>query len=337
MAVALAGCGKSAGSTAPSVTEPLAVHDAQPTGSAAAVPGKKATCPSADKVVLLEPLYQTSEEGSPPIGWNLPLAAAPAPDGATTGPLSLEDAKAFGVVSVPKTVWIYRGGQPVCRGTVSGLTRNLDDAPGSMSIDALVDGCAPPERDDPGPWFGLAVDAEPKGCELSSATVIAERVGEADGVDWVRPTKETPIPTAIASLLPKPKETCDAPACEPLWEVRAAEVASKPLAYEATLTWAHPDETMNLCLTAHEDDHALFAVGKTGPKKLVEAGTWQHLAGVFYDATGPRAMVTTAQGTYTVRAFGPDGAAGAAVTRTWYVPSDEAVPTWSLAQYCTGE
>jgi hypothetical protein len=335
--VALAGCGKSSGSTAPSVGEPLAVHDAQLAGSAAAVPGKKPTCPSADKVVLLEPLYETTEEGSPPVGWNIPLAAAPAPEGAVTAPITAEDAKPFGVASVPKTVWIFRNGQPACRGQVAGLTRNVDDASGSMSIDAAVDGCPPPARDDPGPWFGLAVDAEPKGCELSTASVIAERVGEADGTDWVRPTKATPIPTAIAPLLPKPKAACDAPACEPLWEVRTAQVAGKPVAYEATLTWARPDETLALCNTEHEDDHALFAVGKVGPKKLDEAAVWQRLYGVFYDATGPRAMITTAQGKYTVRPLGPDGAAGAPITRTWSVPSEESAPTWSLAQYCTGE
>jgi hypothetical protein len=331
--VAVAGCGKSSGAPAPSVTEPLVVRDAQSTGSNAAVFGKKPACPTADKIVLLEPLYDAADESAPPIGWNLPLAARPAPEGATTAPITADQAKALGVAAVPKTVWVYRAGQPPCRGHVTDLTRNLDDAPGSMSIDARVEGCPPPGRDEVGPWFALAVDNDPKGCELAAPTAIAERLGEADGETWVRPTRETPVPPAIASLAPRPKAACAAPGCEPLWQVRAAVVGGKPAAYEATFTWARPDAGLALCTLAHDDDHALFAVGKTGAKKLDEGGAWQRLAGVFYDATGPRALVTTSRGTYTVRPLGADGA-GAPITRQWYVPSDEEAGTWSLAQYC---
>lgn len=327
--VAVAGCGKSSGSTAASVTEPLVVRDAQSAGSNAAVFGRKPACPAADKVVLLEPLYDAADEAAPPVGWNLPLAARPAPAGAVTAPITPDEAKLLGVAAVPKTVWIYRAGQAPCRGRVTDLTRNLDDAPGSMSIDARVEDCLPPARDEVGPWFGLAVDNEPKGCELASASPLAERLGEADGETWVRPSKATPIPPAIVP----PPRACAAPGCEALWQVRAALVAGKPVAYEATFTWAHPDAALALCTIAHEDDHALYAVGKTGAKKVDEPGGWQHLVGVFYDATGPRALVTTSRGSYTVRPLGADGA-GAPITRAWYVPSDEEPGTWSLAQYC---
>ncbi|HTJ47585.1 MAG TPA: hypothetical protein VL463_36055 [Kofleriaceae bacterium] len=329
--VAVAGCGKSSGSTAtPSVTEPLVVRDAQAAGSNAPLFGKKPACPAADKIVLIEPLYDAADEAAPPVGWNLPLAAMPAPAGAVTAPITADEAKAAGVASVPKTVWIVRAGQPLCRGRVTDLTRNLDDAPGSMSIDARIEGCAPPARDEAGPWFALAVDNEPKGCDFETPKVIAERLGEADGETWVRPTKQTPIPAAITP----PPRACTAPACEALWSVRAAVVGGKPLAYEATFTWAHPDAALALCTIAHDDDHALYAIGKTGAaKKLDEVGAWQRLAGVFYDATGPRALVTTSRGTYTVRPFAADGT-GAPITRAWYVPSDDEAGTWSLAQYC---
>jgi hypothetical protein len=335
VSVALAGCGKSSGSNAPNVTEPLTVRDAALAGSAAIAPGKKPACPAADKVVLIEPLYDAADESAPPVGWNLPLAARPAPEGAVTAPITPDEAKALGIATVPKTVWIYRSGQAPCRGRVTDLTRNLDDAPGSMSIDARIEGCAPPGRDEPGPWWGLAVDAEPKGCELAISAPIAERLGEADGETWVRPNQQTPIPPAIRALVPKPKTACVEPACETLWQVRAVEVGGKPIAYEAALTWARPDAQLALCTIAHDDDHALFAVGKTGPKRIDEpAGTWQHLDGVFYDATGPRELLSTSHGDYTVRPLGVDGANGAPITRAWYVASAEESGTSSLAQYC---
>jgi hypothetical protein len=232
-------------------------------------------------------------------------------------------------------VWIYRAGQPPCRGHTTDLIRDLDDAPGSMSIDARIEGCAPPGRDESGPWLGLAIDVEPRGCELATPTIVAERVGEADGETWVRPGKELAIPQAIAALVPKPKAACVAPGCEALWQVRAAEVGGKPMAYEATMTWARPDEASALCTLAHDDDHALFTIAKAGPRKLDDSpGAWPRLVGVFYDATGPRQMVMTARGVYTVRPIGPDGVVGAPVTRTWYLPNVEDAATWSLAQYC---
>jgi hypothetical protein len=333
--VALAACGRSASEPNASGVDPLVVRDSQLLGSGLAAQGKGRACPAADKVVLIEPLYDANDESAPPIGWNLPLAARPAPEGASTSSITPEEAKAMGVGPVPRTVWIYRAGQPPCRGKVGELTRDLDDAPGSMSIDARIDGCAPPGRDESGPWLGLAVDAEPKGCELATPSTIAERVGEADGETWVRPSADTPIPAAIAPMVPKAKAACAPPACEPLWQVRAAQVAGKPIAYEATLTWVRPEATLALCSLAHEDDHALFTVGKTGAKKLDDgAGPWQRLVGVFYDATGPRQIVLTARGVYTVRPIGGDGSAGAPVTRTWYLPNVEEPATWSLAQYC---
>jgi len=333
--VALVACGKSASEPAADLVDPLVVKDAQLLGSGAAAQGKGRACPAADRVVLVEPLYDANDETAPPIGWNLPLAARPAPEGATTATITPDEAKALGVGPVPKTVWIYRAGQPPCRGRITDLVRDLDDAPGSMSIDARLEGCAPPGRDESGPWLGLAVDVEPKGCELVTPQLVAERVGEADGETWVRPSKATPIPPVIAGLVPRPQTACAPPACEPLWQVRAAVVAGKPIAYEVTTTAARPDAGLSLCSLAHEDDHALFTIGKTGPKKLDDgAGPWQRMVGVFYDATGPRQMVLTARGVYTVRPIAVDGSAGAPVTRTWYLANVEEPTTWSLAQYC---
>lgn len=336
VAVAASSCGKSAGDASSSdVTEPLVVHDAQPGGSAGIAPGKKPACPAADKIVLIEPLYNANDESAPPVAWNLPLAARRALYGEQSAVITSDEAKWFyGVSSVPKTVWIYREGQEPCRGHVTTLAKNLEDAPGSMSIDARIEGCPAAGPDDTGPWFGIASDTEPKGCELATPQLVAERVGEADGENWVRPAKETPIPAAIAKLLPPPKTACAAPDCEPLWQVRAIEVASKPIAYDATLTWARPDETLALCLVGHDEAHALFAIGKTGAKKIDEGPAWQHLGAVFYDATGPRELVTTGRGTYTVHPIAPDGSAGPALVRSWYEPNDEEAATWSLASYC---
>src|SRR5262249_60244639 len=95
VALARAGCGKAAGSPAASdPTEPLVVRDAQFTVAAGALPGRKAACPAADKVVLVEPLYDASDESAPPIGWNGPLAARPAPTRMTPASISPPQAKA---------------------------------------------------------------------------------------------------------------------------------------------------------------------------------------------------------------------------------------------------
>jgi hypothetical protein len=296
----------------------------------------KSTCPGPDKVVLVEPLYDANDESAPPVGWSLPLLARPTPEGATSGPLTADEARALGVTSIPKSVWIYHRGHPPCRGTVTDLTRDVDDAPGSMSIDARLEGCPPPRAEEIGPWFGLTVDAAPVECGLARAPVVAERVGDADGETWVRPAAETPIPAEIAGLVPRPKHACDAPDCEALWEVRAATVDGTAVAYEATLTWARPDEDLSLCELEHDDGHALFTVGKHGVTRIDEpADAWQHLVGVFYDATGPRQLLVRGRGTYTVTPFSPRGRLGAGVIHTWYVASTEEAGTWSLAQYCS--
>ena len=150
----------------------------------------------------------------------------------------------------------------------------------------------------------------------------------------MRPSKETPIPPAIAALTPKPKAACDSPACEALWQVRDVEVAGKPVAYETTMTWARPDDALALCTLAHDEDHALVAIGKAGAKKIDEGAAWQRLDAVFYDATGPRELVTTGQGTFTVRPIAADGTVGPGLVRSWFQPAEDEPATWSLAQYC---
>src|SRR4051794_23609742 len=108
--VALASCGKATSEPSANLVDPLVVRDSQLLGSGATAQGKGRACPAADKVVLIEPLYDASDENAPPIGWNLPLAARPAPDGAVTATITPDQARAMGVVAVPRTVWIYRAG-----------------------------------------------------------------------------------------------------------------------------------------------------------------------------------------------------------------------------------
>jgi hypothetical protein len=267
-------------------------------------------CPSASGVYVASYVGPLAE-GQPALGWVLALhgTASDAPLAPGDAFLDAEAARAAGVPAAPASVWVLPPGAPMCKATLgryvaSTLTAN-DRGYTLYSVE--LKGCPPPKPDAPYDAIALDSDAPPSACSVSSPRPVATRLGDFDDKGaWTPPVKETPLPPALAALVPA--NDCAAPACDRLWAAGAVEQGGKPVAYGAAVNWL--TRTTAACPWQTEAWSGFFTVGADGALAKVTDGQNHPLAltTALTDASGKLVLLAQGPGEYTAY----DVAAGAA-------------------------
>jgi hypothetical protein len=264
-----------------------------------------APCPAARDV--FESHYVKADATTPGYtGWIVPLRSVPVASADGVPAWAEVDAAtltAKEVPSLPATVWLIRPGAPPCPATVGKPYAELaaDSGPALSFGYELTSACPAPADDAPAIAFAVATAAAPTGCQLLLPHPVATRVGGATDaaadpaheVHWTRPDKSTPVPPALAAVVPA--HACVAPGCEALWSVAAVEGPRGPIAYGATFNWltipagAGPEDE---CHWEAAHDLGVF-VGEplTRLDDKVSARPLL-LAGALVDGRGPAVLIT---------------------------------------------
>jgi hypothetical protein len=295
----------------------------QPPGQPAPVAsGGGAGCPAADNIHVAS--YLASDDPTQPAphtGWVLPLydqqvdTLVGQPEYTALDPAT---ASARGVPPAPPHVWLTVPGQPPCRAVIgSYYAAVVEGSTPNVTYGVELDGCAAPPRDQQDDAEALALVSEqaPTECQLMAPQPVAARVGETDAQKhWQRPTKQTPLPPAIAAIVPP--HDCRPPGCETLWAFGQVDVAGRPVAWAGAVNWltippgASPDSQ---CDWKAETFAGFFvATADGGAVKLTEGQDHPLLlTGVLADRGGAKALVAEGPGEYTTY----DLTAGARVAR----------------------
>jgi len=275
-------------------------------------PVTSAGCPSADHVYVAS--YLTQDHSGPDAatghaGWVLPLhdrkvdTLADQPEYVA---IDARTAESLGVPAAPGPVWLMAPGQPPCKATVGSYYAAAIDAPEpNVTYGVALDGCAAPPADQQqdAEAIVLASEQAPTDCQILAPRPVAARLGETDAEKhWQRPTKETPIPPALAAVIPL--HDCKAPGCEPLWAIAQVDVANRPVAWAGAINWLTipPNATAaSQCDWKAETFSGFFIVGPEGTAVKVTEGQ-DHpllLSSVLVDGAGARVLVAEGAGEYT--------------------------------------
>lgn len=270
-----------------------------------------AGCPAASSVHVASYLTHDEASGAPDAGhtgWVLPLhdrkvaTTAGAPEYAAIDSAAAQSA---GVPEAPRAVWLMTPGQPPCKATAGSYYAAVIDTPPNMTYGVELTGCAAPPQDQQQDAEAIALvsDAPPTDCQILAPQPIAARVGETDAQQrWQRPTKETPIPPALAAVIPP--HDCRAPGCETLWAIAQIDVASRPVAWAGAVNWLTipPGTTAaSQCDWKAETFAGFFVAGPDGRAVRVTEGQ-DHpllLTAVLADSAGPKALIAEGAGEYT--------------------------------------
>jgi len=294
----------------------------QPPGQPAPVASSGVGCPTADNIHVAS--YLASDDPAQPAqhtGWVLPLhdqqvdTLAGVPEYTVLDPGT---ASARGLPPPPPHVWLTVSGQAPCRAVVGSYYAAAVDGPTpNVSYGVELDGCPAPPRDqqDDAEAFALVSEQAPTECQLLAPQPVAARVGETDAQNhWRRPTQQTPLPPAIAAIVPP--HDCRAPDCEMLWAFGQVEVAGRPVAWAGAVNWltippgASPDSQCDWKTDTFAGFFAANADG--GAVKLTEGQDHPLLlTAVLADRGGAKALVAEGSGEYTIY----DLTAGARVAR----------------------
>ena len=280
-------------------------------------------CPSASNVYVAS--YLSQEDGKGHTGWVLPLhdkiveTIAEVPEYAA---IDAAAAATAGVPAPPQNLWLL-GGQP-CRARPGGYYAAAIDSPTpNLAYGVELSGCAAPPDPQNASAIVVVSDAPPHECQIQAPRGVAQRLGETDkqGV-WQRPLKETAIPPAIASVIPR--RACSPPSCEPLWSIAQVDVGGRPVAWAGAVNWlaippdAPPDTQ---CEWKAERFSGFFAVGPDGSPVRVTEGQDHPLAltAVLADTMGAKVLVAEGPGEYSTYDLGP-GKATSGRHLVWLVP-----------------
>src|SRR5262249_9716276 len=181
------------------------------------------------------------------------------------------------------------------------------DAPvPNITYGVELSGCAAPPQDQQqdAEVIALSSDASPSECQVLSPQPVAARLGENDAQKhWQRPTTETPIPPAVAAVVPP--HDCRPPGCETLWSIAEVQVANRPVAWAGAVNWLTipPNTTgASQCDWPVETFAGFFIPGPDGRAMKVTEGQ-DHpvlLTGVFADRTGARHLLAEGPGEYAI-------------------------------------
>lgn len=268
-----------------------------------------AGCPSASGVYVAS--YLTPEDGAGQAGhtgWVLPLhdrrvdSLANQPGYARLDPAT---ASGLGIPAAPPNVWLLTPGQPPCKAAVGSYYAAAVDSPEpNITHGVELTGCAAPPADQQHDAAAIAVASElaPSECQVVLPQPVAARLGETDAQKvWQRPTRETPIPPALAAAIPA--RDCRPPGCEMLWALAQVEVAGQPVAWAGAVNWltippgASP---ASQCDWKTETFAGFFVAGPDGRAVKVTDGQ-DHpllLSAVLADRQGARVVIAEGPGEY---------------------------------------
>jgi hypothetical protein len=313
----LAGCPKPGGGTGPGSGTPL---------------GGGVGCPPAGNVFVASyesPEDNTKDKGGH-TGWVLPLfdKKVDSVQGvAEYAAIDAAAAQAAGVPAPPATVWLLGGQQP-CKATIGTYyAAAIADVPTpNITYGVELSGCPAPPDPANASAIVLASDQPPGECQLVGPRGVGSRLGEMDkqGV-WQRPIKETPIPPALAGLVPK--HDCAPPLCEPLWSVAQVDVGGKPVAWAAAANWLQiPQDAKSdtQCTWKAERWSGFFVAGADGNPVKVTDGQDHPLAmtAVLADKTGAKTLVAEGPGEYSTYELA-GGAVKLAHHVVWLLPDPD--------------
>jgi hypothetical protein len=260
-----------------------------------------AGCPSGDGVFVAS--YVTQEPGKGRSGWVVPLHAAELEAGAQAADYASIDgatASSAGVPAPPTgTLWLATAtGQP-CRATMGGYYAARVDGPApSVSYGVELDGCAAPPNPDEAGGIVLATAEPPTGCRFEVPQPVAARLGEMTAnKQWQRPTKETPIPQALAAAIPQ--KPCAAPSCEMLWAFGEVKVNGQTVAWSGAVNWQTVGDLAQACAWPAERFSGFFVPGPQGAVKVSEGQDHPLvLSAVLADGSGARVLLAEGPGVY---------------------------------------
>ena len=264
-------------------------------------------CPAAGNVYVASYLTQDEPTGGH-TGWVLPLYDLKVVTSANQPEYTTVDgttAQALGVPEAPTSVWLMAPGQPPCKATVGAYYGAAVDSPTpNVTYGVELSGCAAPpkEQQQDAEVFALVSEQAPTECQILAPQPVAARLGEMDAQKhWQRPAKETPIPPALAAVIPP--HDCRPPGCETLWAIAQVDVANRPVAWAGAVNWLAipPDASpANQCAWKAETFAGFFVAGPDGRAAKVTEGQ-DHpllLTAVLADRTGPKALVAEGAGEY---------------------------------------
>lgn len=290
---------------------PGAAPGAQAPGAQAPAVADGAGCPAPENVYVAS--YLSSDDPASPAphtGWVLPLhdqkvdAVAGQPEYLA---IDAATASARGVPPAPPSVWLTTPAQPPCRATAGAYyAAAVEGAAPNVAYGVELDGCPAPPKDqqDEAEAIAMVSDQAPTGCQVLVPQPAAVRVGETDAQKrWQRPTKQTPLPPAVAAVVPA--RDCRPPGCEMLWAFGEVDVAGRPVAWAGAVNWltippGAPPETA--CDWKVDTFAGFFVPGPDGRAVKVTEGQ-DHpllLGAVLADARGPRALIAEGPGEYTI-------------------------------------
>jgi hypothetical protein len=284
-------------------------------------------CPNAAGVYIATWMADDTG-GSKHTGWVLPLhamAVEPTAQIADYARLDATEASVSGVPAPPQgRLWLMTADAPPCEAKLGTFyAAKLPGPPASVSYGVELTGCSGPQDPQQAGGVALVADQPPTGCTFQAPQPVAARLGETDAQkQWHRPVKETPIPPALAALVPP--HDCKAPTCEPLWAVSELDLASGPVAWTAAFNWVQITDPADPCSWKTERWSGIFVAGPDG--RPIKLDTGDHplvLSAALVDRSGARALLAEGPGTYSTYDVGP-AAGKAAHGMTWMLAPNEA-------------
>ncbi len=289
-----------------------------------------AGCPSGSAVFIAS--YVTQDPAKGRSGWVAPLHSTPAPSGgevAEYAPIDAATASAAGVPAAPTgTIWLASASGEPCRAKAGRYyMAKVDGQAGgaaTVSYGVELDGCAAPANPEEGGGIALASEQAPTGCRFETPRPVAARLGRMDAQkQWQRPTQETPMPAALASLVPA--KECAAPGCEKLWAFAEVKVADQTVAWTGAVNWIAVGDPAQQCTWPAERFSGFFVPGPGGTAVKITDGQTHPLvlSAVLADGSGPRVLLAEGPGEYATYDMA-GGATTHAKTVSWMAAPPEA-------------
>ncbi|HEY1555061.1 MAG TPA: hypothetical protein VGF94_09535 [Kofleriaceae bacterium] len=261
------------------------------------------------------------------VGWVLPLhamAVEPTAQVAEWSPLDATAASVSGVPAPPQgPLWLVTAAAPPCPAKIGGYyAAKLPGPPANVSYGVELDGCAAPADAQESGGVVLAAAQAPTGCVFEPPQPVAERMGQLDAQKhWQPPAKETPIPPAIAALVPP--HDCKLPACETLWAVDQIDVESRAVAWGAAVNWVQITDPANVCAWQVERWSGVFVAGADGRATKLDTGDHAlALSAALVDRGGAKGLLAEGPGEYATFDLTPTGAQRARATTWMLAPND---------------
>ena len=294
-----------------------------------------AGCPTASGVYVAT--YLTQEPAKGRSGWVLPLHSMQIDPGQSVkmpdyAPMDATAASVSGVPAAPGgSLWLMSAGAAPCHAKLgSYYAAKLPGPPASLAYGVEIEGCPPPQDPQEGGGILFVSDLSPDGCQLMPPSPVATRMGEMDPQkQWHRPVKETPIPPALAAVIPP--HACTAPGCEPLWAIGEVDVAGKPAAWSGAINWLEIGDPAAQCTWKAERYSGFWIPGADGKPIKIEEGQTHPLvlSAVLVDRSGPRALLAEGPGEYATYDLNA-GQAKLARHATWMLVPNEA---WEMVDH----